>query len=53
MHCAKGDFPHAEYAVYLDAIDAQRAVKCRMAAVTWCDVTASHCRAAHSMPPVI
>jgi len=23
MHCAKGDFPHSQYAFYLHAIDAQ------------------------------
>jgi len=50
MHCAKGDFPHAQYAVYLHAIDAQRAVKCGIEAVTWCDVMANHRRAAHSIP---
>jgi len=50
MHCAKGDFPHAQYAVYLHAIDARRAVKCGIEAVTWCDVTANHRRAAHSIP---
>ena len=40
MHCAKGDFPHAQYVVYLHAIDTWRTVKCGIAAVTWCDVTA-------------
>jgi len=50
MHCAKGDFPHAQYGVYLHAIDARPAVKCGIAAVTWCDVTANHRRAAHSIP---
>jgi len=50
MHCAKGDFPHAEYAVYLHAIDARCAVKCGIDAVTWCDVTANYRRAAHSIP---
>jgi len=34
MHCAIGDFPHAQYAVYLHAIDAQRVVKCGIDAVT-------------------
>jgi len=50
MYCAKGDFPHVQYAFYLHAIDAWRAVKCGMASVTWCDVTANHRRAAHSIP---
>jgi len=50
MQCAKGDFPHAQYAVYLHAIDARRAVKCGIEAVTWCDVMANHRRAAHSIP---
>jgi len=50
MHCAKGDFLHAHYAVYLHAIDARRAVKCGIEAVTWCDVMANHRRAAHSIP---
>jgi len=52
MQCAKGDFPHAQYAVlvYLHAIDARRAVKCGMEAFTWCDITANHRRAAHSIP---
>jgi len=34
MHCAKGDFPHAQYAVHLHAIDAHRVVKCGIDAVT-------------------
>jgi len=42
MHCAKGDFPRAQYAVYLHAIDARRSVKCGIDAVTCCDVTANH-----------
>ena len=46
----KSDFPHAQYAFYLHAIDTRRAVKCRIAAVTWCDVTANHRCAAHSIP---
>jgi len=50
MHCAKGDFLHAQYAVYLHAIDTQHVVKCGIDAVTWCDVTANHRRAAHSIP---
>ena len=50
MHCAKGDFPHAQYAVCLYAIDARCAVKCGIEAVTWCDVMANHRRAAHSIP---
>ena len=50
MYCAKVDFPHVQYAFYLHALDAQRAVKCRLASVTWCDVTANHRRAAHSIP---
>jgi len=50
MYCAKGNFPHVQYAFYLHALDARRAVKCGMASVTWCDVTANHCRAAHSIP---
>jgi len=50
MHCAKGDFPHAHPAVYLHAIDTQRAVKCGIDAVMWCDVTANHRRTAHSIP---
>ena len=48
MHCAKGDFLHAQYAFY--TIDTRRAVKCGIAAVTWCDITANHRRAAHSIP---
>jgi len=48
MHCAKGDFPHSQYAVYLHAIDARRVVKCGIEAVTWCDVTANHRRAFHT-----
>jgi len=50
MYCAKGDFPHVQYAFYLHALDVRRAVKCGMASVTWCDVTANHRRAAHSIP---
>jgi len=50
MHCAKGDFPHAQYAFYLHTIDTRRAVKCGIAAVKWCDVTANHRCAAHSIP---
>jgi len=50
IQCAKDDFPHAQYAVYLHAIGTRRAVKCGIAAVTWYDVTANHCRAAHSIP---
>jgi len=50
MHCAKGDFPHAQYAFYLHTIDTWRAVKRGIAAVTWCDVTANHRCAAHSIP---
>jgi len=50
MYCAKGDFPHVQYAFYLHALDARRAVKCGMASVTWCDVTANHRRDAHSIP---
>jgi len=50
MQCAKGDFPHAQYAVYLHAIDARRAVKCGIEAVTWCDITANQRGAAHSIP---
>jgi len=50
MHCAKDDFPHAQYAFYLVAMDTRRAVKCGIAAVTWCDVAANHRRAAHSIP---
>ena len=50
MHCAKGDFPHAQYAVHLHAIDTWRVVKFRIAEVTWYDVTANHRRAAHSIP---
>jgi len=50
MHCAKYDFPHAQYAFYLHAIDTRRAVNCGIAAVTWCDVTANHRCAAHSIP---
>jgi len=50
MYCAKGDFPHVQYAFYLHALDARRAVKCGNASVTWCGVTANHCRAAHSIP---
>jgi len=50
MYCAKGDFPHVQYAFYLYALDARRAVKCGMATVTWCDVTTNHRRAAHSIP---
>jgi len=45
-----GDFPHVQYAFYLRALDARRAVKCGMASVTWYDVTANHRRAAHSIP---
>jgi len=40
MHCAKRDFLHTQYAVYLHAIDAWHVVKCGTAAVMWCDVTA-------------
>jgi len=50
MHCAKNDFPHPQYAVYLHAIVAQHVVKCGIDAVTWCDVMANHRRAAHSIP---
>jgi len=50
MYCAKGNFPHVQYAFYLHALDARRAVKCGMASVTWCDVTVNHRRAAHSIP---
>ena len=50
MHCAKDDFAHAQYAFYLHAIDTRRAVKCGIAAVTWCDVTANHRCATHSIP---
>jgi len=49
MYCAKGDFPHVQYAFYLHALDAWCAVKCGMASVTWCDVTANHRRTAHSI----
>jgi len=45
-----GDFLHVQYAFYLHALDARRAVKCGMASVTWCDVTANHRRTAHSIP---
>ena len=50
MHCTKGDFPHAQYAFYLDVLDAQCAVKFGIAAVTWWDVTANQLRTAHSIP---
>jgi len=50
MYCAKGNFPHVQCAFYLHAIDARRVVKCGMASVTWCDVTANHRRATHSIP---
>ena len=50
MYCAKGDYPHVQYAFCLHALDARRAVKCGMASVTWCDVTANHRRSAHSIP---
>ena len=50
MYCAKGDYPHVQYAFCLHALDAQLAVKCGMASVTWCDVTANHLRATHSIP---
>jgi len=47
MHCAKGDFPHAQYALYLHAIHARRVVKCGTGAVTWRDdspgQSPSHC----------
>ena len=46
MYCAKGDYPHVQYAFCLHALDAWRAVKCGMASVTWCDVTAIHRRSA-------
>jgi len=49
-HCAKRDFLHTQYAVYLHAIEAWHAVKCGIDAVMWCDVTANHRRAAHSIP---
>jgi len=48
---AKGDFPHAHYVVYLHAIDAQRAVKCGIAAVTWCDITANDCKTYYQCGP--
>jgi len=35
MHWAKHNFPHAPYAFHLHAIDARRALKCGIAAVTW------------------
>ena len=35
---------------YRHALDARRSVKCGMASVMWCDVTANHRRAAHSIP---
>jgi len=47
--CAKGNFPHAQYAFYLYAIDARRSVKCEIAVVMLCDITASHRRAAYSI----
>ena len=50
MYCAKGYYPHVQYAFCLHALDARHAVKCGMASVTWCDVTANHRRAAHSIP---
>jgi len=50
MYCTKGNFPHVQYAFYLHALDARRAVKCGIASVTWCDVTANHRRTAHSIP---
>jgi len=50
MHCTKDEFPHARYAFYLRAFDARHAVKCGIPAVTWCDGTANHRRAAHSIP---
>jgi len=53
MYCAKGNFLHVQYALYLHALDARRAMKCGMVSVTWChwcDVTANHRRAAHSIP---
>jgi len=34
MYCAKGNFPHVQYAFYLHALDAWRAVKCGIASVT-------------------
>jgi len=46
---AKGDFPHAQYAVYLHTVDTGHVVKCGIDAVTWCDVMANHRRAAHSI----
>jgi len=39
----------SQYAFYLHAIDTRRAVKCGIAAVTWCDVAANHRCAAHSI----
>jgi len=40
----------SDYAFYPHALDARRAVKCGMASVTCCDVTANQRRAAHSIP---
>jgi len=42
-------FSAFQYAFYLSALDARRVVKCGMASVTWCDITANHRRAAHSI----